>query len=1366
MLGKRIINAGGVSCTTDTTQILDAGTTDSVALYRFEDNANDTASSTGKFNKGGVFNGSSSKIDLPDNILPDNSTGSSSASVWFKSSSGNTAGDSETILDAYAYDTNKPGWGLFMEPAYGGNPDGHLYLANYSLGGTSGGTSISYRDGNWHHAVVVLDNPNNTIKLYIDGNSTPVLSQTASAANVWPFTEKAAIGYQNASASNPRYFNGNIDQVRVFNKALSTSEITTLYNETTTTANTLQVLSDTSCVAAYTFEGNANDLDTTTPKNGTASNVIYDYSGTTSNVTYATGKFNKSAVFNTNGLITVSSALPWTNSFSISMWLKPSSGLSASNYYIPFYQKGYDSGIGGVGLAFYIYGYTLRPWVGTIGGSYYNIFNTGTLTANQWNHVVLTRNYGVAWELFLNGSSLGTYTAQGLTNDFSDTEYYFGGYFGGSYGYIGEIDQARIFSKALSPGEINNLYNETTTTAALGNISNPSTIAYYKMQSGTDETGSYNATTINNVNFNVEGKYGFAGKFNGTNSYMTTGLTWPGGTQLSWSGWIKTVNTKNTYIFGDFDAAGANSSHRFSIRIYSQILQASVNDAGGGLGTTITFGTFAHYGEWAHLVITVDGTAVKGYVNGSQLGSTGTSSQSLAAGVNAFVLGNYGATTGAAQQFDGTIDQVRIFNKAISASEVTTLYNEIQCANTITTPESYFNTKLYTGTGSAQSITGVGFEPGLVWTKNIGATASHYLFDSVRGVGKEIYSDLNAVEYTDSTTVTSFDSNGFSLGTGTGVNNSGHNFVAWNWKAASSNTTNNDGTIASTVRASQESGFSIVTYSPNNTVGMSIGHGLSKAPSLVITKRLDTTQDWGVYTNVSTGDTTTNWLSLNDSDAYGSGSYMTLKSTTLELPATGAFWASASSNQVAYCFANIDGYQRIGSYVGTAGTGPFVYTGFEPAWLMIKEVSNTGNWCIYDNKRDTVNPNSKVLAANSNNAESSYSSGYNVNFYTNGFEIAEDASNDLNTSGSTYMFMAIAANPDTTAPTKANSFKTKIYTGNGGTQSITGVGFKPDLTWVKNRSTTGNHSLIDSVRGVNKPINPNANNLEQDYPGFTLTSFLNDGFSVTDNSDGLYGWNGPAGSTYGGSTGGYVSWNWKALDHDKNLATINNDGSIPSIVSANPAAGFSIVRYTNINTVQQFAVGHGLSSAPQIIFQKKYGPSSTSTSDWYVITNVIDGSIDYLNLNGTAAKTDMTGSFANFQIGSSTFTDWWTGTDLDIINYCFHSVTGYSSIGKYTGNGSTTGPSITVGFRPSWVLIKRTSDTGGWYIFDATRAGSTTAFPKILYANLNNAEYDTTGTAYDGMVITTTATTFEVDFSSAWTNLNASGSTYLYMAFK
>lgn len=1363
MLGKRIINTGADACTTDTTQILDAGSTQSTALYRFEDNVNDTSNSTGKFSKGAEFNGSNSLVTVSSS-LPWSS--SFSISMWLKPSSGLSASNYYIPFYQKGYDSSIGGTGLAFY-MYG-------YVLRPWIGSIGGNYYNIFNTGTltadqWNH-VVLTRTYNSQWELFLNGSSLGTYTAQG-LTNDFSDTEYYFGGFFGAAYR----YNGVIDQARIFNKALSSSEVTTLYNETTSTANTLQVLGDTSCIATYTFEGNANDLSTN--YNGTASNVRYDYSGTASNITYATGKFDKAIEFNgSTGFMNVENmSTVLANNFTVSMWVKTPSSLATSGYptFISLYgYLGYGSAYGwsveyvgaGASSKFSFY------WVSASHQG--NYVQSGPISPNTWYHVLVKKDSSSAG-LYINGqldhsggssiSSYGMYynTITDLT--FGAKRLTDGGSI--SSQFTGLVDQVRLFTKQLNPGEINSLYNETATSAASATIDNPYTIAYYKMQDGTDETGSYNATTINNVDFNVEGKYGFAGKFNGTNSYMTTGLTWPGGTQLSWSGWIKTVNTKNTYIFGDFNAGGANAQHRFSIRIYSQSLQASINDAGGGLGTAITFGTFAHYGEWAHLVITVDGTTVKAYVNGSQLGSTGTSSQSLAAGVNAFVLGNYGATTGATQQFDGTIDQVRIFNKAISASEVTTLYNEIQCANTITTPESYFNTKLYTGTGSAQSITGVGFQPGFVWTKTTTAANNHYTYDSVRGVEKELYTDANFAEYSQSGSLTSFDSDGFTIGSAGGVSSSFAR-VSWNWKAGSSNVTNNDGTITSTVSASQESGFSIVTYSPNNTVGMSIGHGLSKAPSLVITKRLDTAQDWGVYTNVSTGTAATNWLSLNDSDAIGSGSYMTIKSTTLELPAAGAFWASPSSNQVAYCFANIDGYQRIGSYVGTAGTGPFVYTGFEPAWLMIKELSNTGNWCIYDNKRDTVNPNSKVLAANTINAESSYSSGYNVNFHANGFEIAEDASNDLNTSGSTYMFMAIAANPDTTAPTKANSFKTKIYTGNGSTQSITGVGFKPDLTWVKNRSTTGNHALIDSVRGVSKPINSNANNLEQNYPGFALTSFLNDGFSITDNSDGLYGWNGPAGSTYGGSTGGYVSWNWKALDHDRNLATINNNGSIPSIVSANLAAGFSIVRYTNINTVQQFAVGHGLSSAPQIIFQKKFGPSSTSTSDWYVITNVIDGSIDYLNLNGTAAKTDMTGSFANFQIGSSTFTDWWTGTDLDIINYCFHSVTGYSSIGKYTGNGSTTGPSITVGFRPSWVLIKRTSDTGGWYIFDATRAGSTTAFPKILYANLNNAEYDTTGTAYDGMVITTTATTFEVDFSSAWTNLNASGSTYLYMAFK
>ena len=333
-------------------------------------------------------------------------------------------------------------------------------------------------------------------------------------------------------------------------------------------------------------------------------------------------------------------------------------------------------------------------------------------------------------------------------------------------------------------------------------------------------------------------------------------------------------------------------------------------------------------------------------------------------------------------------------------------------------------------------------------------------------------------------------------------------------------------------------------------------------------------------------------------------------------------------------------------------------------------------------------------------------------FFSNGFQPSNNNS-DSNGSGDTYLFMAIAANPDITAPTKANSFKTKIYTGNNSTQSITGAGFKPDFIWFKNRTGTNSNALVDSVRGRGSYLYSDTNTQQSGASGASndLVSFDSDGFTVGSVSQ--------AGST-NTSGGSIVAWLWKALDHDRNLATINNDGNTSSIVSANPEAGFSIVKYISPGVFNQFAVGHGLSSAPQLIIQKSLTSSSANN---YVLTNAIDGSGDYLKLDTNDAKTDITGSATSlFRFDPKTFTDWWSSAQT-VINYCFHSVAGYSSIGTYTGNGSTTGPSITVGFRPSWIITKNASNTGSWYIWDAVRAGSTTAFPKLLYANINNVEY-------------------------------------------
>jgi hypothetical protein len=1356
MLGKKIINTGGVACTTDTAQILDGGTTDSVALYRFEDNANDTASSTGKFGKGAIFTSAlTTRIDLSSNAAFAKSN-DFSLSMWFYIDT-MASGDNQTIL---AYNTNlTPRYFIMFN-------NGNIGNIRFYGGGSTNRYSANnlFSAGSWYHLAV---SKSSTAGLVVYLNGTAVITQTGETAaytNGSQANSKNCIGAYYAANSHLYQFKGKIDQFRVFNKPITQAEVNTLYAETSSTVNTLQILGDTSCIATYTFEGNADDLSNNYDGVAT-SDVAYDYSGTASNVTYAAGKFDKSAVFNTNGLITVSSALPWTNSFSISMWLKPSSGLSASNYYIPFYQKGYDSSIGGTGLAFYIYGYTLRPWVGSISGSYYNIFNTGTLTANQWNHVVLTRNYGVAWELFLNGSSLGTYTAQGLTNDFSDTEYYFGGYFGGNYGYIGEIDQARIFSKALSPGEINNLYNETTTTAALGTITNPSTIAYYKMADATDETGSYDGT-VTNVDFNVQGKYGFAGNFNGLNSssrskIITSNL--PTYNNYSISFWMnpRDVTSDADILMGTSD----NYSSAIGFGLYTGHpndgdLTWAICDGSSRLNV-IASGLSAN--QWHHVVVTqnISNNEKKIYIDNT-LKTTSTSTINNTNVTYSLIIGGYQTYNNSA--YDGKLDQIRIFNKAISASEVTKLYNEVQCANTITAPESYFNTKLYTGNSGTQSITGVGFQPDLVWIKSRNNNYSPTLYDSVRGTGtsKAIYSNENVAENTYPTlnNFVSFDTNGFTLGatshTNNIINKTSDNLVSWNWKAATSNTINNDGTIQSTVRASQESGFSIVKWTGSGTNGDTVGHGLASTGTsmLVIMKDLGATNDWMVITNNLWSSPNQQYLKLNTSAGVASSGadIYNVNNTTFK----NDYRNTSGNEHIAYCFANVDGYQRVGSYVGNSSTnGPFIYTGFEPAFILVKGATSSyaSHWMIIDNKRDTDKEKDKRLLANLSNIETD-DANWKTEFYSNGFQPKSTFSGYNHSSGN-YIFLAIAANPDTTAPTKANSFKTKIHTGNGGTQSITGVGFKPDFTWIKSRDTADNNNLGDSVRGVQKFIYSNLTSQELTSANY-LTSFDADGFSVgSDNS-------------INKSSDSIVSWNWKALDHDRNLASINTDGTIPSLVSVNRAAGFSIIKYVG-NATSGASIGHGLGVKPDLVIFKNIDQGGNY--HWSVYSNTsATGATGLLYLNLNDAFTTTSSRFNNTEPTTSVIT---LGNDGTINNsgnnhiaYCWHSVSGHSSIGSYNGNGSATGPSVTVGFRPSWVLIKKTSSTGGWYIFDAVRAGSTTAFPKMLYANLNNVEYDTTGTAYDGMVITTTATTFEVDFSSAWTDLNASGTTYLYMAFK
>ena len=467
------------------------------------------------------------------------------------------------------------------------------------------------------------------------------------------------------------------------------------------TTDTTQILDGgtTQSTALYRFEDNAND---------TAS---------------STGKFNKGGIFNgSSSVVTINSLFDFSSSFSISMWFNADT--LPSGTYIPlFFTDGYGGSNSDYGIAFYLYGNTIKPWIDRQ-GTYTNIFTAGTLSTGTWYHVLLNRDYNSKWELFLNGSSLGTYTSAGLTDNYTPNSFStIGKHATSAMWFDGKIDQTRIFNKTLNTGEINSLYNETTTTAALGTISNPSTVAYYKMQDATDETGSYNLTA-SNVDFNVKGKYGFAGKFNGTNSYLYAANSVQQPTKnFSVSCWVNfdTIKAASTGIVANFKSGGTPQvgwaiAHQNGTPFQFWADGTASSNAAKAQGTTNPVA-----GTWYNIVGTYDGTNIKIYVNGSLEGTTAystTPAQTDQPLVIGRWYGNYND-----YYTDGKIDQVRIFNKAISATEVTTLYNEIQCANTITTPESYFNTVLYTGNRpSSQSITGVGFQPDLVWAKAVSYT--------------------------------------------------------------------------------------------------------------------------------------------------------------------------------------------------------------------------------------------------------------------------------------------------------------------------------------------------------------------------------------------------------------------------------------------------------------------------------------------------------------------------------------------------------------------------------------------------------------------------------------------------------------------
>jgi hypothetical protein len=336
---------------------------------------------------------------------------------------------------------------------------------------------------------------------------------------------------------------------------------------------------------------------------------------------------------------------------------------------------------------------------------------------------------------------------------------------------------------------------------------------------------------------------------------------------------------------------------------------------------------------------------------------------------------------------------------------------------TINKSTDYFNTKLYTGTGSSNAQTGIGHQPDLVWIKSRSAGWDHEWYDAVRGVGKSISTVTANAESNSPQGVTAFGSDGFTVGTRSGVNENNSTYASWNWKAGTGQgSSNTDGSINTTYTSvNTTAGFSISKYTGNGASNdtATIGHGLGVAPNMIMVKCINATGGW------QTSSTSLGWnnvLQLNETNAQASGTYafgqsgVTPTSTVFTVSATsgGNHTNTNNNTYIAYCFAEKTGYSKFGSYTGNGQTsGTFVYTGFKPAWVMWKHTSDTYGWYILNNKSDTHNPQESFLYANLSDAEADNTF---MDFLSNGFKIRESGGGS-NASGSTYIYMAFASAP-------------------------------------------------------------------------------------------------------------------------------------------------------------------------------------------------------------------------------------------------------------------------------------------------------------------------------------------------------------------
>jgi hypothetical protein len=524
----------------------------------------------------------------------------------------------------------------------------------------------------------------------------------------------------------------------------------------------------------------------------------------------------------------------------------------------------------------------------------------------------------------------------------------------------------------------------------------------------TKNTADTYTITNGNLDFDLGGPSSSSGDLRGTIGVSSGKWYWEVFcTEVTAAGNLLGITNNPTNGSDGFRALGA-----YTFQYYDDGTADTNKVQGTGAGTTTT-----NYGPNTNLLnktigfaLDLDGGTITVYIDGS---SQGTMFSSLPSGTY-FPL--FCLQTAKIQVNFGQRAFAYTAPSGFKALCTTNLPTPTIGATSTTLAGKYFNPIIYTGTGSVRSLTGVGFQPDLVWIKGRSQATGHGLFNSVIGATKGLSSNSNAAQFTDANSLTAFNSDGFSLGTDATnnfVNVNTQTYVAWNWNAGGSNATNTAGTITSTVRANTTSGFSVVSFNAGSAGNKTVGHGLGASLNLWIMKSLSTANNsWSVGSS-ALATPASNYLVLNGTAASTSDTRLWANAapTSTVFSFESNYTVPANADCIAYCFAAVAGYSAFGSYTGNGSTdGPFVYLGFRPRYVLIKNATDTGGnaWLVFDTARDTYNVTKGYLAPNNSNAENTASS--ILDMTSNGFKL-RDSFVAWNGSANTIIYAAFAESP-------------------------------------------------------------------------------------------------------------------------------------------------------------------------------------------------------------------------------------------------------------------------------------------------------------------------------------------------------------------